>query len=404
MSVKEKISRRTRELVPSPTLSIDARAKELVSQGVDVISFAVGEPDFDTPSHIKDEAIHAIRSGFTKYTPSSGILPLRQAIADKLLRENGLSYDPGDILVSCGAKHSIYNAIMAICDDGDEVIIPSPYWVSYPEQVRLAGGKPVFVQCSADNEYKITAEDLRKAITPRTKALILNTPNNPSGAVYTEDDLTAIAEVAVHQDIIVISDEVYEKLVYDGEKHVSIAALSPEIKERTVVVNGVSKAYAMTGWRIGYAAGPRVIIKAMADIQGHMTSNPTSISQKASLQALTGTQEPVNEMLRSFSARRDIMVEGLNEITGFKATKPRGAFYVFVDVKGVLSQRFQTKTAGVVADDTALARFLLEEAKVAVVPGSAFGGPGCLRLSYATSEERIKEGLRRIKEAVEGLG
>lgn len=404
MPVQEKISRRTRELVPSPTLSIDARAKELVSQGVDVISFAVGEPDFDTPSHIKDGAIRAIQSGFTKYTPSSGILPLRQAIAKKLLEENGLSYDPGDILVSCGAKHSIYNAIMAICDEGDEVIIPSPYWVSYPEQVRLAGGKPVFLEAGAANEYKITAEDLQKAITPKTKALILNSPSNPTGAVYSEDDLSAIAEVAVRRDIVVISDEVYEKLVYDGERHVSIASISAEAKERTVVVNGVSKAYAMTGWRIGYAAGPRAIIKAMADIQGHMTSNPTSISQKASLEALTGTQEPVAAMLQSFSERRDIMVEGLNEIPGFKAGKPRGAFYVFVDAKGILSQHFQTKSAGVIGDDTALARFLLEEARVAVVPGSAFGGPGCLRLSYATSEDRIREGLRRIKEAVQALG
>jgi aspartate aminotransferase len=405
MPVSTKLSRRASSIVPSPTLSIDTRAKELVSAGVDVISFAVGEPDFNTPSHIKDEAIRAIESNFTKYTPSAGILPLRQAIAKKLLEENHVSYDPGEVLVSCGAKHSIYNALMAICDDGDEVIIPSPYWASYPEQVRLTGAKPVFIETKERDGYKLKAPDFESAITSRAKALILNSPNNPTGGVYSRKDLSDIAEVSVRHGIIVISDEIYEKLVYDGNKHISIASISPEIKSQTIVINGVSKAYAMTGWRIGYAVGPLKIIKAMADIQGHTTSNAASISQKASLAALTGPQQPVAAMVESFASRRNLMVTGFNEIPGLRINiVPNGAFYVFVDATDIISRCPKALSMEIIDDDTSLARFLLEEAKVAVVPGSAFGGPGYLRLSYATSEDRIREGLRRIKEAVSRLG
>jgi len=324
---------------------------------------------------------------------------LREAICAKFKKDNNLDYKPSQVLVSCGAKHSIYNAVEVLCDGGDEVIIPAPYWVSYPEMVNLAGGKPVILPTSIESMFKITAEQLEKSITPRTSLLILNTPSNPTGAIYTKDELKAIADVCVRHNVAVISDEIYEKLIYEGE-HVSFAAISPEAKEITVTVNGVSKAYAMTGWRIGYAAGPSVVIEAMANLQSHSTSNAASISQKAALAGLLGPQEALETMRLEFRKRRDYMVSRLNEMPGFKCLTPPGAFYVYPDVSAIMGR----KLAGqLVADDTALADVLLEHARIAVVPGAAFGSKGNLRFSYATSMEKIEEGLDRLAEILKTM-
>ncbi len=394
-----KLSVRAKSIGASPTLALDAKTKALIKEGVDVISFGVGEPDFDTPEHIKEAAIQAIDAGFTKYTAASGIPELREAICAKFKKDNNLDYKPSQVLVSCGAKHSIYNAVEVLCDGGDEVIIPAPYWVSYPEMVNLAGGKPVILPTSIESMFKITAEQLEKSITPRTSLLILNTPSNPTGAIYTKDELKAIADVCVRHNVAVISDEIYEKLIYEGE-HVSFAAISPEAKEITVTVNGVSKAYAMTGWRIGYAAGPSVVIEAMANLQSHSTSNAASISQKAALAGLLGPQEALETMRLEFRKRRDYMVSRLNEMPGFKCLTPPGAFYVYPDVSAIMGR----KLAGqVVADDTVLADVLLEHARIAVVPGAAFGTKGNLRFSYATSMEKIEEGLDRLAEILKTM-
>lgn len=389
-----RLARRVREITPSPTLGIDALAKQMVREGIDVISFSVGEPDFDTPEAVKEEGIRAIRAGFTKYTPASGIPELKEAICRKLKEENGLEYRPDQILVSAGAKHSLYNAFMALCEEGDEVILPAPYWVTYPEQIRLAGGRPVVIPLGPGEGFKLSPEALAAHLTPRTRLLVLNSPSNPAGAVYTRGELEALAEICVRHQIYVISDEVYEKLVYDGLEHVSIASLGTDIKRLTVVVNGVSKAYAMTGWRIGYAAAEGEIIKAMSDLQGHCTSNPTSISQKAALAALNGPHEPVREMVAEFEKRRDYLVERLRCLRGFSVPLPRGAFYVFAGVGGLLGEVIGGRR---VTDDNSLARILLEEGRVAVVPGSGFGSPGYLRFSYATSRERIREGMYRLE-------
>lgn len=388
-----RLARRATKISPSPTLSIDARAKELAAAGEKIINFGVGEPDFDTPEHIKAAAIEAMARGMTRYTPVPGTLELRQAICAKLLRENGLSYSPGEIVVSCGAKHSLYNALQVLVDEGDEVIVPAPYWVSYIEQVKLAGAEPVVVTTRPENDFKLTPAELAAAITPRTRLLILNSPSNPTGSVYTIAELQALAAVVVEADIWVLSDEIYEKLTYDGAKHVSIASLGPEIKARTVVVNGVSKAYAMTGWRIGYAAAPAEVAKAMADLQSHSTSNPTSIAQAAAVAALNGPQEPVSAMVTAFAARREYILERLTALPGVRCRRPAGAFYVFPDVSAYFGRRFKGR---VVESATDLAALLLEEAKVAVVPGAAFGDDRFLRFSYATSREKIATGMDRL--------
>ncbi|HID57029.1 TPA: pyridoxal phosphate-dependent aminotransferase [Candidatus Poribacteria bacterium] len=366
--------------------------------GIDVVSFGAGEPDFDTPLPIKEAAIEAIRSGFTKYTPSSGIGELKEAVVEKLRRENGLDYPPSQVIISCGAKHSIYNILMAICDPGDEVIIGAPYWVSYPEMVRLAGGNPVIVRTSPQTGYCMTPDEVRSKVTSKTKAIILNSPANPTGTVYPEEFLRGIGELAVEADFYIISDEIYEKLIYDGLKHVSVAALSETFKERTILVNGVSKSYAMTGWRIGYAAGPEEVIGAMSRIQSHSTSNPTSISQMAALAALKGDQGEVERMRREFERRRDLICSKLDEIDGISYVRPQGAFYVFPNVSAYFGKRLRGK---IINGSLDFAEAMLESANVALVPGVAFGDDECVRLSFATSEEMIEEGLNRIKRALD---
>lgn len=394
------LSERARRVQPSPTLAIDSMAKAMRSEGKDVINFGVGEPDFDTPENIKEAAIRAIRNGFTKYTPASGISELKDAIIDKLRRENSLSYTPEEIIISCGAKHSLYNIAQALLQKGDEVIIPVPYWVSYPEQVVLNDATPVFVGTEEEDSFILRPEALRESITPRTKALILNSPSNPAGTTYRKKDLEAIAEICLKHNIIIISDEIYEKLVYDDTHHISIASLGPEIKNRTIVVNGLSKCYAMTGWRIGYAAGPKEIIKAMAAIQSQSTSNPTSIAQKAAVEALRGPQDSVRLMVEEFDRRRRYMVSELNSIEGVSCTKPTGAFYVFPRIDSFFGRSVSNS---IIKNSSDLCMYLLKEALVATVPGSAFGDDRYIRLSYATSMENIKKGMERIREALKRL-
>lgn len=391
------LSQRARAIKPSPTLAIDAKAKALKAQGVDVIGFGVGEPDFDTPQNIKDAGIKAIEKGFTKYCPVGGTDDLKDAIIEKLKRDNELSYERGEVIVSCGAKHSLYNIAMAVLEKGDEVIIPAPYWVSYPDIVALADATPVIVNTSEENGFKMTADEFRRAITPRTKAVVINSPSNPTGSSYSRKELEKIAEIAVEKKILIISDDIYEKLVYDGFEFTSIASLGEEVKDLTIVVNGVSKAYAMTGWRIGYAAGPKDIITAMTNIQSQSTSNPTSIAMKAGTEALTGPQDAVDAMVREFDKRRVYMVERLNKIKGITCLRPNGAFYAFPNITDLLGKNFNGKILNSSSD---VATFLLDEVKVALVPGSAFGAEGYLRLSYATSLENIKEGIDRIEKAV----
>ncbi len=392
-----KLAARAKKISPSPTLSIDAQAKKMIAAGEKVINFGAGEPDFDTPEHIKQAAVEALHKGMTKYTPVGGTPALKEAIVQKLKADNHLDYAPEQIVVSCGAKHSLYNAIQALCDPGDEIILPAPYWVSYLEQIKLAGGRPVIVQTRAENGFKLTVEELEAVVTPRTRMIILNSPGNPTGAVYTREELAALGEVLLSKKITIISDEIYEKLIYDGLEHVSIASLSPGLKELTVVINGVSKAYAMTGWRIGYAAAPAPAARAMADLQSHSTSNPTSIAQAASAAALTGTQEPLKQMVAEFNRRRDYMLERLSAVPGVSCFRPGGAFYLFPSIAGIIGRAYRGKTIGSASD---LAAILLTEAKVAVVPGVAFGDDRCFRLSYATSMENIKEGLDRIGEVL----
>lgn len=388
------ISRRIEAIEPSQTMAIDAKAKEMKRAGVDLVDFGAGEPDFDTPGHIKQAAIRAIEQGFTKYTPATGMAELKEAICEKLRKENGLEYSPADVVVSCGAKHSILNVVLALVDEGEEVIIPAPYWVSYPQQVKMAGGKPVIINTDMAHHFKLTPDQLRSALTPRTKLLILNSPSNPTGTVYTREELNGLAEVVLKAGIYVISDEVYEKIIYDGLSHFSIACLGDELKRRTIVVNGVSKSYSMTGWRIGYAAGPPEVMAAISKIQSHHTSNPTSISQVASLEALRGPQECVEEMVREFDRRRRYIVQQLNQIPGVICPQPQGAFYVFPDV----SSYYGSKE---IMGSISFSEYLLEEVKVAVVPGIAFGADAHIRISYATSMEQIQEGVARMKE---GLG
>ena len=395
-----RLSKKTYSVKPSPTLAIDAKAKSLKASGVDVISFGVGEPDFDTPENIKEAAIKAIRSGFTKYTPVGGTDELKTAIIEKLKKDNGLIYEKNEIIVSCGAKHCLYNIAEALYDVGDEVILPAPYWVSYPDQIILNGAVPVIVRTDEGNAFKITPEILKANLSKKTKALILNSPSNPTGLAYDRKSLEAIAEIAVKHDFYIISDEIYEKLIYDGFEHVSIASLSDEIKQRTLVVNGISKSYAMTGWRIGFAAGPKDIINAMTNIQSQSTSNPTSISQKAAVEALTGTQDFILKMVSEFDKRRKYMVERLNMIKGVSCIKPVGAFYAFPNVSSYYGRSFKGNS---IKSSMDLSAYLLDEAKVAVVPGAAFGDDRYIRLSYATSMENIQKGLDRIESALSNL-
>jgi len=380
------ISERAAQLTPSLTLSIDSKAKAMKAEGIDVCGFGAGEPDFDTPEHIKAAAIEALQAGFTKYTPSAGIPELRAAIAEKLAADNGLTYRAGQVVVSNGAKHSCYNAILATCQPGDEVIIPAPYWVSYPDMVRLVGAEPVIVPTMERHNWKMRAEDFENAMTPRTKMLIMNTPCNPTGSVYTREELEAIVEVASGEDIYILSDEIYEKLVYDDAKHVSIASLSKEAYDLTITVNGFSKSYAMTGWRLGYLAAPEAVAKAVDSIQSHTTANPSSFSQRGALAALKGDQQAVSDMREEFDMRRNYMIDRLSKIPNVTAVKPQGAFYVLLNISqlGLTSQNFADR--------------LLSKANVAVVPGAAFGDDRTIRLSYATSIDIIKKGLDRLQD------
>ena len=390
---------RALRLAPSPTLAITARARTLRAQGVDVISFGAGEPDFDTPERVKAAAVRAIAEGRTKYTDTAGIPELRAAVCAKLKRDSGLDYEPADVVVSVGAKHSLYNICAVLIGPGDEVLVPSPYWVSYTEQVRLCEGTPVLVPTDEARGFQLDLAALRSAVTSRTKLLILNTPNNPTGAVFPRSDLQAVAALALEAGFHVVADECYDALAYEGRVP-SIAALGPEIKARTLVVNTCSKAYAMTGWRIGYTAGPREIVRAMADFQSQCTSNPASMAQWGAVEALTGPQDDVAKMAGEFDRRRQAIVEGLNRIPGLRCRMPQGAFYAFPDVSGLFGRRWRDRPIAGSADVTA---WWLEEARVAVVPGADFGSDRHVRLSYACGIDTIREGLGRIEAACSAL-
>jgi aspartate aminotransferase len=374
------------QLSPSLTLAIDSKAKAMRAEGIDVCGFGAGEPDFDTPEHIKEAAIKALQEGFTKYTPSAGLPELRTAISEKYAKDNSIDYKPNQVVVSNGAKQSCYNAILACCEPGDEVIIPAPYWLSYPDMVKLVGAEPVIVQTKASNSYKMTAEEFENAMTPRTKMVIINSPGNPTGSVYTREELEALVEVALTEDIFILSDEIYEKLIYDDVQHVSVASLSKEAYDLTITVNGFSKAYAMTGWRLGYLGAPEAIAKVIDSLQSHSTSGPNSFAQKGALAALKGSQQCVADMRDEFNVRREYMYERLAAIPNLSTVKPLGAFYMLADISkfGLSSTNFADR--------------LLSKAEVAVVPGVAFGDDKTVRLSYATDLETIKTGLDRIEQ------
>ncbi len=396
-----KLADRVNKIQPSPTLAIDAKAKALKAQGVDVVGFGAGEPDFDTPAHIREAGKKAIDAGFTRYMPVGGADDLKDAIIAKMKRDHGLEYTRDEISVACGAKHTLYNISQALIQEGDEVIIPAPYWVSYPDQVVLAGGTPVFIDTDESTVFKITPEQLEKAITPRTKALILNSPCNPTGTSYSEAELRAIGQVALKHDFLIISDDIYERLIYDGLKFANIVQVVPELKSRTVVVNGVSKTYAMTGWRIGYACGPKDLIGAMTKMQSQSTSNATSIAQKAAVEALNGPQEPVADMCVEFEKRRTYIVERLNAMPGVSCFTATGAFYVFPNFSTVYGKK--TPAGKLLENSGDFAAYLLEDANVALVPGVAFGADKYARLSYAISMENIKKGMDRIEAAIRNL-
>jgi len=395
------LAKRLATLAPSATLAVQAKAKELRSRGLNVISFGAGEPDFDTPERIKDAAIQAMKRGQTKYTEVGGIPELRAAACEKFKRDNGLDYEPADVLISCGAKHTLYNIFVALLDPGDEVIVPSPYWVSYPEQVRLLDGVPVFVKTAEATGFDLDVDQLARAITPRTKIIVLNSPNNPTGAVFSPDKLAAVAKLAVQHDVWVISDECYEALTFEG-RHVSIASFGADIKARTITVNTCSKAYAMTGWRIGLAAGPRALIRAMTDVQSQVTSNPSSIAQWAAVEALSGPQDDVAKMAGEFDRRRRLIIGGLNALPGVTCVMPKGAFYAFANVSGLFGRK--RPNGATLSGSADVATFLLDEAQVAVVPGADFGTDAHVRLSYATSDALISEGLTRMAAAIAKLG
>ena len=386
-----KISARASSLSPSLTLAIDSKAKQMKAEGQDVVGFGAGEPDFDTPKHIKDAAIKALNEGFTKYTPASGIPELRQAIADKFKKENGLTYKPSQIIVSCGGKHSCYNVILATCQEGDEVVIPAPYWLSYPEMVKLAAAKPVIVETTDKTEFKITPEQLREAITPKTRLFILNSPSNPTGSVYTPEEIKTLGDICVEKGVLIMSDEIYEHLLYDGATHKSVASFSPAHYEHTIVVHGFAKAWSMTGWRLGWLAAPEPIAKAIDAIQSHSTSNPTSFAQKGAVAALTGPQDHLQLWLAEFNKRRTFAWKKLNTIPNVSCVNVKGAFYLFPNIakSGLNSTDFCAR--------------LLEAEKVAAVPGIAFGADDYIRLSYATSMANIEKGLERIERFVGAL-
>lgn len=389
------LSKRALSIEPSVTLEIAAKAKSMKGRGEDVISFSVGEPDFNTPENIRNAGIKAINTGITKYTPASGMVELKEAVCQKLNKENNLEYLPENILISNGGKHSLYNALMAIINPGDEVIISIPYWVSYPDLVKISGGIPAFIETKEDNEFKFTVEDLEKVKTTNTKAIILNSPSNPTGSIYNYDELKEIADWSVKNKIFIISDELYEKLLYDGDEHVSIASINREVKDYTILINGMSKAYSMTGWRIGFSAAHKDIIKIMGNIQSHTTSNPSSISQYASITGLLEDQSSVDQMKKQFEIRRNYITEEINTINGLSCKMPKGAFYVmvnFTDLRGKEINGYK------IENSVDFANLLLDEVKVAVVPGIAFGDDNFIRLSYATSLENIKEGINRIKQ------
>ncbi len=396
----EVLAKRIRTISPSQTLAVSAKAKQMKAAGENVISFGVGEPNFSTPEHIVGAAIAALEKGYTKYTPSAGIYELRRAICSKFRRDNGLEYEPSQIVVSNGAKHSIFNACFALVDEGDEVIIPAPYWVTYPEAVKVCGGVPVIVRASKRTGFKITPEQLRGAITPKTKLFIFNSPCNPTGAVYSEAEVRALAEVCVQAGIFVLSDEIYEKLVYGNTKPFSFAACSQAVKEKTVTVNGVSKTYAMTGWRIGYLAAPPEIARAIDSFQSHTTSNPNSVAQYAALKALSSSEAAVEEMVARFARRRLAMIERISDMGGAYCIIPDGAFYCMLVVSGVFGKSFGSRK---IENSNDFADALLDAAKVAVVPGSAFGADDCVRLSYALSMEEMLEGLGRIDAFLQSL-
>ena len=391
------IAERTKLIKPSVTLAIAAKAGKLRSEGIDVVNFSAGEPDFDTPEHIKAAAVEALRKGMTKYTDVKGIEPLRAAIVHKYEREHGLSYRREDVLVSCGAKHSVYNVLQAVVNPGDEILIPAPYWVSYSDMALLAGGVPKLIQTNEATGFRITAEQLEAAVTAKTRVFVLNSPCNPTGASYDNDELLAIARVLEKHNCLVIADDIYEKIVYDDFQVHNIVALNPALRDQTVIINGVSKTYAMTGWRIGYAIGPADIISAAAKIQSQSTSNPTSIAQAAALEAISGPQIEVGRMVREFKQRRDVIVDRLNALPGIHCLKPQGAFYVFPNVSNLLGRMANGKKLASPCD---FADYLLEEAKVAVVPGEDFGSKEHIRFSYATALEDIEKGCKRISVAV----
>lgn len=387
-------SKKAKNINASITLAITAKAKELKAKGVDIVSFGAGEPDFNTPQNIIDVAKKAMDEGKTKYTAASGIPELKEALCKKFKEDNNLQYNPSNIVISTGGKQALQNAFMAILNPGDEVLIPIPYWVSYPEIVKLSDGLPVFVDCKEEEDYKFTIKALEKATNSKTKAIVLNSPNNPTGSIYSKDELIKIAEYAKKHDIIIVSDEMYEKLIYDNEKHISIASISQDAYNRTIVINGFSKAFAMTGWRLGYSAANVEITKLMSNIQSHMTSNPNSITQYAAVEALNGSKDELNKMLTKFEERRNFMIEMINKIDGLSYIRPLGAFYVMVNVGQFLQKRLNGK---IIKDSLDFSSVLLEEEKVAVIPGVAFGLNNYIRLSYATSKELIEEGLKRIE-------
>ncbi len=396
--MKLKISEKAKGISPSPTLAIDAKFKQMKQEGIPVVGFGAGEPDFNTPENIKQAAIRAIENNFTKYTPASGTLELKEAICRKVKRDTGLDYTAANVIVSNGGKHALTNVFMAILNPGDEVLIPAPFWVSYPEMVRMADGVPVFVPTTEENDFKFTPQQLEAAYTPKTRALVLNTPSNPTGMVYTKEELKAIAEFAVEHQMYVVFDEIYEKLVYEGE-HINIATLGEEIRDLTIIVNGMAKTYAMTGWRIGYVVADAGIVKAMSNMQSHATSNPNSIAQKAALEALDGDQSFIEGMKAEYIKRRDYMVERINQIDGLSCRVPHGAFYILMNVKEVLGKEHYGKKITTAME---LCEDILTRALVAMVPGEGFGADGFVRLSYATSMEVIQTGLDRIEAYLSG--
>ena len=400
------LSERILKVKPSPTLAVTALANSLKAQGVDVIGFGSGEPDFDTPVSIKNAAINAIKSGKTKYTPAGGIIELKNAVVEKFKRDNNLTYANSEVTINCGGKHSFYNLMQVILNDGDEVIIPAPYWVSYPSMVSLAGGNPIIVEATEEMGFKITPEQLKNVITAKTKAIVINSPSNPTGAAYSKEELKALGDVVIDKDILLVSDDIYESITYDGFEFYNIASISEEFKKKTIVLNGVSKTYSMTGWRIGYMAGDEKIIKKVETLQSQSTSNPASISQWAAVEALNGDQSVIDEMVVAFTRRRELILNSLNEIPGFNCINPNGAFYAFPGIQGVfelpgwknLSDKYDDEH-----NSSKLSSYLLKEANVAVVPGIAFGTDKHLRLSFATSDKNIIEGVKRIKEAINKL-